>query len=720
MHPYHSALENRPDLIVQEVPLPNGGVRREGRDFLNRVRVQEEPDGSWLRYRYDFSGKLLGVSHSSGDQVEFTGDRQSGQRSAHTGRTETVVRVDREGFPVEVIQRVDGFEWRMKYRVGSGGQLELCEAPGAEDTEKHLQVETDRARRRTTVRLATGATTVEEMSPGEKLRLARVSLVPAAGESRTVDLHYGTDGRIQRLGTVTALYDEQGHLRSWGDRWRCDYDEQGRRVRKVVDGNLFAYSYSDRVVVEERFGKDTISFVYDELGRRTVRRGPEGQTRYSYNLFGRLGRVELPGGRRVDYLYDGFGRLVGRVLDGEPRYYIVGIDGNRLAEADREGRILSVYLWIGPQCVGRVQGDRLTETYHRAVGGRLVGIGDAQGAIREPCGDDPYGGAVKEGVPGLGSLFGDPLTGLVHAGTRWLDPELGQFLTPDTWYGVDPEELVPKEFRTAFHAMAGGTARRINDETAYLWCAGDPVNFTDPTGHNWLGIVWSVLSAFLWGAQTNSLALQMEMVNILADPIRFFVGLFGPGLDWYWKHSVFNLTGPVGSYRMMTGALLLNGLWREANSQDTLWVMGNVIWARPGDWEALAEERMRDLVVASSAPRFLPEPAPTSSKMPSGFRRTPPPSPTASRAATIWSSSGQGRPRTRSAGWIRSAATRSACIRPCCRRITKGRRWKSSVSIPPLSAWSTAASFSARRLPSCGAKPFICPGRCPTIFLAST
>ncbi|MGH2668908.1 MAG: RHS repeat domain-containing protein, partial [bacterium] len=426
----------------------------------------------------------------------------------------------------------------------------------------------------------------------------------ADGDEHAVAFEYADAGRLSRVGRTAAHYDAGGRLLGWGESWTCEYDDQGRRTRSRSHGRTTEYAHRGWAVAEARTDGISVTFEYDELGRRLSRRGPDGHTRYAYDLFGQLAEVTLPDGRRITYLYDGFGRLVGREVDGRGAYYVVGVDGHRLAEADGSGQVAAAYLWVGPQCVGRVVGSKLDQSYHRLHAGLLAGIGDGAGAIRAIAGDDPFGGAIEDGVPGLTSLFGDPLTGLVHAGTRWLDPALGQFVTPDTWLGVDPADLVPPELRAVLDRMPGGTGRSITEETAYAWCAGDPVNFTDPTGHNWLGVIWSVLSAFLWGAQMNSLALQMEMVNIAADPIRFFIGLFGPGLDWYWKHSVFNLTGPVGSYRMMTGAILLNGLWRALNGQDTLWVFGNVIWARPGDWD-IAEQKKRDLVVAPGVAGFL-------------------------------------------------------------------------------------------------------------------
>ena len=117
------------------------------------------------------------------------------------------------------------------------------------------------------------------------------------------------------------------------------------------------------------------------------------------------------------------------------------------------------YLWLGPQCVGMVDGPcgaALAMSFHRVHGGTLVGIGDAGGRIHPVAHDDPYGGdaPIVNGLPGYAGLFGDPDTGLLYASSRWLDPSIGQFTTPDSWHGTHALEHLARGLRPVLRRPA--------------------------------------------------------------------------------------------------------------------------------------------------------------------------------------------------------------------------------------------------------------------------
>ena len=57
--------------------------------------------------------------------------------------------------------------------------------------------------------------------------------------------------------------------------------------------------------------------------------------------------------------------------------------------------------------------------------------------------------------------------------------------------------------------MPGGTDVQMGPVEAYAWCRYAPLDLTDPSGHNWLGLIFSTISSLLWGMQATSASLQM-------------------------------------------------------------------------------------------------------------------------------------------------------------------------------------------------------------------
>jgi RHS repeat-associated protein len=603
--PVIAAPGDRPDWVVRTAVLATGAERREHYDFMRRLQLVQEPDGSWLRYRHDASGRLAAIEHSSGERVWFR--RTEREMVATTDRSETRVTFDARGFPESLTVRIDERTWSVHYQRGQHGQVEAIRYPQGTDV---LQVGHALRCGDTTyaeaalprILFANGTSAIEEWTAGAPAQLARIAHVGADGAACVDDAYaHEPGGRLARAGNTPFGYDEAGRLVGAGDR-RYVFDARGLLVDAA--GDVFAYGTGPAVTAARG-----ARFDYDALGRRTARSDAAGVTRYTYNLFGQCARVELPHGRAVDYIYDGFGRLVGRQGPGGLVYYVLDLDGRRLAECDAAGRITRSYLWLGPQCVGMVDGPcggALSMSFHRVHGGTLVGIGDADGRIRPVAHADPYGGdaPIVDGIPGYAGLFGDSETGLLYASSRWLDPSIGQFTTPDSWHGTHALEHLAHGLRPVLDALPGGTGRLVDAASAYSFCAWDPVNYCDPTGHNVLGIIWSVISAFVWQMQITSVALQMEVVSLvlwilLAVPVFMFIWDF----DGWMKLGPLNAIPPLLTELRLNVpfAFPLNSIW---NSGGAVFTMGSVIWVRGDQLETLEKTAKRDLLLCSNADSY--------------------------------------------------------------------------------------------------------------------
>ena len=625
----------RADRRLKYIPLPNGGVRRELYDLAGRLRESEDPGGKRLFFRYNADGHLTEVHDRDSILASYSFASGGREMSARTARTETLIRVDSSRRPREIIVRVDNFEWTAGFEWSDRGALTAIRYPGTSENlilarngssiewrcgrRVHLTGEANVRTGFSRLTYSNGAAVLEELAGGRRPRLNRIAHFDASGAAiGDYPFEYDDDGRITGAGEEQFRYDDAGRLiRSRTGRERCyQYDDVGR-LAEVQPGARFTYADGPMILsAETETGR--ASFEYDSAGRRIRKETEEGVTRYSFDGFGQICSIELPDGRIIEYVYDGFGRLVSRQSDAERVYYITDLQGHRLADADDSGRIIRSYLWTGAQCGACIDGTidhAISRTFHRAHSGRLTAIGDASGCLTTVDASEPFGAdaPIQEGLPAYASLFGDPATGLLHAGSRWLDPATAQFLSADTWFGRDAASMAPPSMRKYARAAPGGPGRDISAEAAYNWCAHEPVNRSDPNGHSWYGLILTGISGLIWALQLTTVSIELEMFNIVAEAIQWFPLVrpawpphSGPvtGWDKYKRTSIFNLSAPVYSNRLNVPlAFVLNGFL--TNSGGRVWTMGNVIWGSGSELRGLEKSSKRDLLVCGNASTYI-------------------------------------------------------------------------------------------------------------------
>ena len=81
----------------------------------------------------------------------------------------------------------------------------------------------------------------------------------------------------------------------------------------------------------------------------------------------------------------------------------------------------------------------------------------------------------------------DKSTGLYYYNARFYDPASGIFTSQDTYRGENSNPLT---------------------QNLYAYCAGDPVNNIDPTGHSWIGKKWKSFKAAVKKATKRSRTLN--------------------------------------------------------------------------------------------------------------------------------------------------------------------------------------------------------------------
>ncbi|HED3891821.1 TPA: RHS repeat-associated core domain-containing protein [Morganella morganii] len=231
--------------------------------------------------------------------------------------------------------------------------------------------------------------------------------------------------------------------------------------------------------------------IKDEAGRTLV-----------YDVAGRLTEVSgenINGGR---YQYDALNRLVSQhVSGGDVRelYY----RGNTLVnEVLAAGRQETRLIKRGTHCLGMSQGGALTLTGTDHNNSLIWSENKNDGATRHNW--SPYGsGNPVDLLPGFNGERCDPVSGSYHLGNgyRAYNPVLMRFNCPDSLSPFGEGGINP-----------------------YAYCAGDPVNFTDPSGHMstgagvglGLGIAGLFAAVFTAGAALIPTAIAMAATTTIA------------------------------------------------------------------------------------------------------------------------------------------------------------------------------------------------------------
>ena len=277
-------------------------------------------------------------------------------------------------------------------------------------------------------------------------------------------------------------YDPAGRLATWGRTGAgatsasYAWDAAGNLTSKTQGGvtTTFASDADDRLV-SATTGTAVTTYTHDLYGRRTSAVSPSGTTTYTWNPLGQLTSVVSPQSTSV-YSYGPTGmREKAVVTQGGTTKTTESIwEGGRLAaERDSDGTLYRyTYAPDGtPLALTRGFGEgAVTYSYHTDAAGSVVAITDPSGAVVASYRYDAFGAVtsvtgsdpVAERNPlRYRAYYHDASTGLYYLPARSYDPATARFLSPDP---APP---------------AAGDPLSLN---RYTYCAGDPVNFTDPTG----------------------------------------------------------------------------------------------------------------------------------------------------------------------------------------------------------------------------------------------
>ncbi|HGM5612214.1 TPA: colicin D domain-containing protein [Stenotrophomonas maltophilia] len=199
---------------------------------------------------------------------------------------------------------------------------------------------------------------------------------------------------------------------------------------------------------------------WDVQGNLSLRNG----RKYDFDFGNRLREVK----EAERYAYDAYGRrAVAYDAQGQRLRAMYSLAG-QLVHEERRGKGASEYIHVGGRLLATRSPTGVTWTHVDALGSP-VAVTDGTGSVVERRRFEPYGaesgGLVKDG-PGYTGHVSDSATGLIYMQQRYMDPQLGVFLS------VDPV--------TAYEQPVGQFHR-------YRYANNSPYRFTDPDGRQSVG-----------------------------------------------------------------------------------------------------------------------------------------------------------------------------------------------------------------------------------------
>ena len=294
------------------------------------------------------------------------------------------------------------------------------------------------------------------------------------------EISYDEKQRVIKEGTREFTYTQEGYIKTDSkNSVSYEYDNLGNIVKKNEGGIEYTYKYlsNNRLKsVESNNKKINISYeesnpLYPSLIERS-----EGEKREEIKLSyegRRLSIVEI-GTKKYLYKYDSLGqRVIKEEGNNKERYQYQ--DG-RIKQVEKEGEYSLIYSYSSNgiiQSVSEISNkDIKTYFYLIDIIGNIVGLVDENGNIVVEYDYSSYGKVeVKKDTVGIskkdhirykGYIY-DEETKLYYLISRYYDPEIGRFISPDSVEYIEPSS--------------------ISGLNLYVYCGNDPINMYDPSGN---------------------------------------------------------------------------------------------------------------------------------------------------------------------------------------------------------------------------------------------
>lgn len=248
------------------------------------------------------------------------------------------------------------------------------------------------------------------------------------------------------------------------------YDPAGNRISMTENGSTTTYEYNGLNQLKKKTDTTgTTFYTYDSRGNHISESSSSGKMEFEYFITGELKKVKQSGITIQENKYDHEGIRVSREENNTVRDYYY-VNGRPVYTTDNEekssanlvnpyGSILSTY---------RGTSGQNAYTYLTDIQGSTGSLMDESGTAEAVYSYSDFG-EVTENITSdidneicyTGAVY-DDTTGLHYMNARYYDPENGRFISQDSYRG------------------------ELNDAGQwhlYVYCANNPINYVDPSGH---------------------------------------------------------------------------------------------------------------------------------------------------------------------------------------------------------------------------------------------
>ncbi len=564
-------LLTRETLPAQQAGVPN--VRNYGYDAGRRMVSRTDQTGLITQFVFDAANRLLGRTYPDGLNDTLTYDADSRLTSATSGRYGTSVTrsYDAGDRIVSEVQRVDNVNYAVSYAYDAANRKTSITYP---DGSVSARTYTDR-NQLMTAKLGTTLLATRAYDAGQ--RLTSTTFGNALVEARTYrpdnsvatistpginQLSYSYDANKRVTNETNPLlpaealtygYDVADRLTSFQrgptasplqtQAWNLSL--VGNWTGTTRDGVAEARTHSavHEVTALTKTGAPTVALSHDAKGNLVLNQN--GQT-LAWDVENRLSSANTaPGLAGGQYKYDVLGRRLKKAAGTLSTVFVH--DGDQIIAEYENGALKRRYVYGAyidePLAMVSSTG---TQYYHQNRIYHVMAMTNSSGQLAERYGYMPYGkrrvvspGGATLAASAVGNQVGftgryhDGETGLTYFRARYMDAELGRFVSRDPWKRArTPKGAVG--FRVQRPMAGDGYPNGLN----FYSSAFVPVH-TDPTGLHFCGCGQAVASVLAVGPLAAEKAREL---GNLASQMAISTGLPGihNGLADALKHCLWS------------------------------------------------------------------------------------------------------------------------------------------------------------------------------------